>query len=51
MSLASKGSDIPEVRDAGPSLGEDGAGVGVDLREADGSPSGPFEPQIEASDA
>lgn len=40
-------NDIAEVRDSGPSLGEDGAGVGVDLREADGSPAGTFKPKVD----
>jgi hypothetical protein len=44
-----KVGDISDVRYSGPSLGEDGTGVGVDLGEADCSPSGPFEPQIEST--
>src|SRR5262245_12072955 len=51
MSLASKGDDVTEVRDSRPSLGEDGAGVGIDLREADGSPAGTLKPKVKPSDA
>jgi hypothetical protein len=43
--------DFPEVRDTGPSLGEDGGGVGVDLGEADGAPSGSLESEIQAPDS
>jgi hypothetical protein len=41
--------DASEVGDTWPSLGEDGAGVGVDLGEGDGAPSGALEPQIDSS--
>jgi hypothetical protein len=44
-------NDAAEVGDTGPSLREDGAGVGVDLGEADGSPAGSLEPHIESADA
>jgi len=44
-------NDVAEVRDIGPSLGEDGAGVGFDFREADGAPSGTFKPKVGPSDA
>jgi hypothetical protein len=44
-------TDAAEVRDSGPSLGEDGAGVRVDLREADGAPAGSLQPKVKASDA
>jgi len=43
-------NDITEVRDSRPSLGEDGGGVGVDLGEADGPPSGSLKPHIESAD-
>jgi hypothetical protein len=43
--------DVAEVRDSGPSLGEDGAGVRVDFAEADCPPPGPLEPEVEAADA
>lgn len=39
-----------EVWDSGPSLGKDGAGVGFDFGEADGSPSGTFKPKVQSSD-
>jgi hypothetical protein len=42
--------DASEVRDSRPSLGEDRRGVGVDLGEADGSPSGSLQPKVKASD-
>jgi hypothetical protein len=42
--------DAPEVRDPRPSLGEDGAGVGVDLGEGDGAPSGTLQPKVKSSD-
>ena len=48
---AFKSNDVTEVGDCGPSLGKDGAGVGVDLGEADGSPAGSFEPKVKAADA
>jgi hypothetical protein len=44
-----KVGDRSEVRDARPSLREDGAGVGVDLGEADGSPSGSLKSHIESA--
>lgn len=42
--------DVTEVRDARPSLGEDGAGVWVDLAEGDGAPSGTLKPKVKSSD-
>jgi hypothetical protein len=42
--------DVSEVGDIGPSLGEDGAGVGVDLREADRPPSSSLESHIDSCD-
>jgi hypothetical protein len=44
-------NDIADIRDAGPSLGEDGAGVGVDFGEADGSPTGTLKPKVKSSDS
>jgi hypothetical protein len=41
--------DVSEVRDSGPSLGEDGRGVGVDLGEGDGPPSGTLQPNVQAA--
>jgi hypothetical protein len=46
----SKANDVTEVRDSGPSLGEDGGGVGVDLGEGDGSPSGTLQPKVKSPD-
>jgi hypothetical protein len=43
--------DVTEVWDTGPALGEYGAGVGVDLGEADGAPSGSLKPKVKAADA
>ena len=43
--------DVTEVRDSGPSLGEDGAGVGVDLGEGDGAPAGTLKPKVKSTDA
>jgi hypothetical protein len=43
--------NVSEVRDSRPSLGEDGAGVGVDLREADGAPSCSLKSKVESADA
>lgn len=43
--------DVTEVGDSGPSLGEDRAGVRVDLTEADCSPASSFESQIESADS
>jgi hypothetical protein len=48
--IGSELDDAPEVRDSGPSLGEDRRGVGVDLGEADGSPSGSLKPKVKPSD-
>jgi hypothetical protein len=47
----SEPGDVSEVWDAGPSLGKDGAGVGVDLGVADGSPTGTFQPKVKSSDS
>ncbi len=44
-------NDITEVGDSGPSLGEDGAGVRVDLGEADGSPAGTLQSKVKSPDA
>ena len=49
--IVSKTGDVSEVRDFRPSLGEDGAGVGVDLREADGAPSDSFKPKVKPADS
>jgi len=49
--VVSEFGDVTEVRDSGPSLGEDGAGVGVDLGEADGAPSGSLEAEVKSSDS
>jgi hypothetical protein len=46
-----KCDDVPDVDDSRPSLGEDGAGVGVDLGEADGGPACGFEAEVEPADA
>jgi hypothetical protein len=47
----SDSGDVTEVRDSGPSLGEDGAGIRVDLREGDGSPAGTFQPKVKSADS
>ena len=44
-------NDVTEVGDSRPSLGEDGAGIGVNLGEADGAPSGTLKPKVGSSDA
>ena len=50
MTLAlCESDDVPEVGDCGPVVGEDGAGVGVDLGEGDGSPSGSLKPKVNSS--
>lgn len=46
----SERDDVSEVGDSGPSLCEDGAGVGLDLAEGDGAPSGSLEAEVEAAD-
>jgi hypothetical protein len=43
--------DVSEVGDVGPSLREDRAGVGVDLGEADGAPSGSLQAEVCPADA
>jgi len=50
-SLPRKLNDIAEIDDAGPSLGKDGAGVGVDLGEADGAPTGASKPKVKSADS
>jgi hypothetical protein len=45
----SEGDDVSEVRNAGPVLCEDARGIGVDLGEGDGSPSGSLQSQVKAS--
>jgi hypothetical protein len=50
-SKARQFGDVSEVRDSGPSLGEDGTGAGVDLGEADGAPSGSLKPKVKSSDS
>lgn len=47
----SERDDVTEVGDSGPSFREDGAGVGVDLREADGGKSCSLQTEIESADA
>jgi hypothetical protein len=42
---------VAEVGDVGPPLREDGAGVGVDLAEADGAPACSLKAEVEAADA
>ena len=49
--LFCQSNDVTDVRDAGPSLGKDGAGVGVNLGEADGAPSGTLKPNVSSADA
>jgi hypothetical protein len=49
--VQSKPNNVSEVRDSWPSLSEDGAGVGVDLREADGAPSCSLKSKVESADA
>jgi len=41
--------NVTEVRDSRPSLAEDRRGVGVDLGEGDGSPTGSLKPHIESA--
>lgn len=45
---ACQGNDVAEVDDAGEAGREDRAGVGVDLGEADGSPSGALKPKVQS---
>lgn len=49
--IVSKTGDVAELGDSWPPLREDGTGVGVDLAEADGSPSGSGQPHVKASDS
>jgi hypothetical protein len=51
VSTCQRWPDVTEVGDIGPSLGEDGVGVGVDLTDANGAPAGSLKPKIKTADA
>jgi hypothetical protein len=49
--VAVDSSDVWKARDVWPVLGKDGAAVGLDFAERDGSHSGSFESEAESADA
>ena len=51
LCVQSKAHDVTVIGDSGPSLCEDGTGVGVDLGEADGPKSGSLQAEVCPADS
>jgi hypothetical protein len=51
QSFGGKLSHVSKNRDIWPVLSQDGAAIGIDLTEGDGSHSGPFEADGKSADA